>query len=709
MAHQNLEKKSILNLSVALLAVWGIVLLIAFLANRGDEVGSIGYFLQKLGGGRLFGSGFFENVAGVLVAAVIVAGWFGLGAFLVRAAGVGQIAGESRFSELAVKIALGSAGWSLIWFFLGLAGAYNFWSAVIAAAVGIGLAGMEIWRSRTGEGSASVSETSEGIDWILRGLIAIPLVLAFIASLAPPTAKDTLLYHFSVPKTFVLQGGNQFIEGNIASYLALGTEMHYVWAMLLGEPLGARATEAAAGAVGFAFFPLLLMVVFGWARLQGITRRLALMAVAMTATIPTAFHVAANAYIDLAISLYITLAIFAVTRWWSTLEKRWLFVLAAFLGAALSVKLTALFIFAAIALVITFRAREEKEADDSGRGVRVLASGFAALIIAGIIASPWYLRTWAETGSPVFPFYMNIWPGKAAGWDVERSNLFQAMNSNYGGEHKTPIDFIAAPWNVSVSAQPEQAAYFDGVLGAAFLFGLPVLFAAIWKSEMPTEVKIGSAIAAIMFLFWLFSSQQLRYLLPIVPVLAVAIVTGVQKVSERAANITRVFTIGAAAISAAGILTSAAWFAQKAPLRVVLGGETADEYLLRNIDYYPYYQYLNTQTPVDSAVWLIDMRRDSYHLQRPFFSDYLFEDWTFRQLLWEARSTSELRKKIAELGFSYVLIRHDFLLDFDKTPLLDMAKSKPENEAKLKMAREFILDKENGIRADQRFSLIKIF
>ena len=75
--------------------------------------------------------------------------------------------------------------------------------------------------------------------WI--GLIAVPVVLALIGALAPPTAKDTLLYHFAVPKAFVAQGSNAFVEGNIASDLVPGAEMHNVWAMLLGVASSAGA------------------------------------------------------------------------------------------------------------------------------------------------------------------------------------------------------------------------------------------------------------------------------------------------------------------------------------------------------------------------------------------------------------------------------------------------------------------------------------
>src|SRR5207237_7122902 len=123
-------------------------------------------------------------------------------------------------------------------------------------------------------------------------ITGVIVCLAFAASLAPPIAKDTLLYHFAVPKAFVEQGGSSFVEGNIASYLAMGTEMHYVWAMLLGGIGSSRAAEAAAGAVGFLFFPLLLMTVYGWGRELDITRTWPLPAAALVGPVPSAYRLA---------------------------------------------------------------------------------------------------------------------------------------------------------------------------------------------------------------------------------------------------------------------------------------------------------------------------------------------------------------------------------------------------------------------------------
>lgn len=691
-----------------LFAVWAAGLLISFLSYRGSDVGRLGKLFENLGGGPLGGSGVADSFAGAVIAFLIAASWFGVGNFAVSFIKTTRDEDHSHVLEFATKTTVGAAIWSLVWFFLGVVDAYSKPVGAVALVVGLIFAALSFRRVKEAKVESRVPERAAIFDKIVLALIAVPVVLALIAALAPPTAKDTLLYHFAVPKAFVAQGSNDFIEGNIASYLALGTEMHSVWAMLLGGFVGPRAGESAAGATIWMFFPLLLAAIFGWSREIGVSRRWSLIAVLMVAAVPSVYHVAASAYIDVTMALYITLAVYALSRWWRTLETGWLILIGVFLGAALSAKLTTVFVIGAFALIILLRVRKAKDSEPDGL-VRILVSGFAALVLAGLIASPWYLRTWQQTDSPVFPFYMSIWPGDAPGWDVERSNLFQAMNSQYGGVVKSPLDYLLAPWNLSVVAQPEQPVLFDGVLGVAFLIGLPLLIFALWKFDVPVEVRIGASVAAIVFLFWLFSSQQLRYLIPILPLIAIGIAAAVEKIAEKRTPLYMAAKYSISVAAVCGLLVSVAWFLQKAPLRVVLGGETRDQYLTRNLDYYPYYHALNTTTAPDAKVWLINMRRDTYNIDRPVLSDYLFEDWTLRRMVWESKSASELRAKAKEMGVTYVLTRHDFLFDYDRSTLVDDKKPRAENEAKLKIAKEFVLDKANTVTADEKFSLVKLF
>jgi hypothetical protein len=705
MAKEIADKRVTNSTAAIIFAIWAAVLVIAFLAYRDADVGQLPRLLGTLGGGPLFGGeGLRDSLTGAVVAGLLGISWFGLGDFVFRFIETDKSENHSHLLELAMRIAAGSAIWSLIWFFLGALGAYGRPSAAVAVTVGVVLAVLSIGRIKEAGRESRVPEPANAVDKVLLALAAVPVVLAFIASLAPPVAKDTLLYHFAVPKAFIAQGSSAFVEGNIASFLALGTEMHAVWAMLLGQFVSTRAGEAAAGATTFLFFPILLLAIFGWARELNVSRRGGLIAVLVTAAIPTAYYVASSGYIDLAMSLFVLLASYALCRWWQTLGRGWLILIGIFLGAALAAKLTALFVIAAFVLIVMLRARKEQDA-----AAKIVAGGAAAMVLAGVLASPWYLRTWKATGSPVFPFYMSLWKGDAAGWDVERSNLFQSMNSRYGRPEKNALDYIAAPVTTAIFAQPEKAEFFDGVIGVSFLIGLPVLIWGLWKFEMPVEVRIISGIAAISFLFWLFSSQQLRYLLPVLPLVAIANIVSAEIVGKSARSLRDWAGAGFALAAIAGILVSAAWFLQRSPVRVVLGGEDRDAYLARQIDYYPYYRTLNSETAADAKVWLINMRRDTYNLDRPYFSDYIFEDWTLREMVWGSRNVEELRAKTAAMGIQYILTRHDVLLDYSRSVLVDDKKPRPENEARLKIARDLLMDPTRTVRSDNRFSLVKVF
>lgn len=61
------------------------------------------------------------------------------------------------------------------------------------------------------------------------------------------------------------------------------------------------------------------------------------------------------------------------------------------------------------------------------------------------------------------------------------------------------------------------------------------------------------------------------------------------------------------------------------------------------------------------------------------------------------------------MGLRYILVRHDFLIDYEHSSLVDDKRERQENEAKLKIVRELLLDPAKVIMADDRFSLVKIY
>ena len=689
---------------------WWLSLAIAFLWNRGDDVGRLpsltGAFVASLAHGPLWGlAGLLASLAGAALAGLIGLAWYGLGDTIARRLPRHRdddAPHPRRIGEVADLTLMGAAAWSLIWFLLGAVYLYRVPVALLALLAGLALAAVSIARDRPSPRGIARAAGSAAL-----ALIVTTQALALIAALAPPTAKDTVLYHFALPKAYLAAGGGIEVPYNIAGYYPLGVELHAVWAMLLGTPMVARVGEAAAGATLFLFAPLLVMVVYGWARERGLDRGGAGVAALMVAWVPTAYDVAASAYVDLALAAYTALAVRAFGRWWTTLDARHLVWVTVGIGGALSIKLSAAFVILPVALLALLRTLNAASGrPSSGPSTAGLAGSVLCALGLGVtLAAPWYARNWIRTGSPFFPFYLGIWPAQAPGWDLERSQLYEALFSLYGNT-QSGLDYLLTPLRLAVAAQPDQPPFYDGVLGIAVVFALPLLAWALWTRRLDVELRLAVLVSACLFVFWLFSSQQLRYLLPALPGLAVAIAAaGLTLESGASGRILRGLLVAAAAL---GVPVTLAWFLTLDPARVVLGGEGRADFLRRRLDYYPYYEVVNRELPPTAKVWLINMRRDSYHLERPYFSDFIFEDYTLTRYVRAAAGVHEIRDRVRADGITHLLVRHDFLLDYRRSPIVDDRRPREENVAKLVLLSDFFSQGTRLIKGDQKFWLIEL-
>ncbi|HSF02619.1 MAG TPA: hypothetical protein VLA62_06395, partial [Solirubrobacterales bacterium] len=258
---------------------------------------------------------------------------------------------------------------------------------------------------------------------------------------------------------------------------------------------------------------------------------------------------------------------------------------------------------------------------------------------------------------------------------------------------------------LAVAAQPDQPQFYDGVLGPAVLFALPVLAWALWSRRLDVELRLAVLLSACLFVFWIFSSQQLRYLLPALPGLAVAIAAACARLEGTTGRAIRGLALAAAAL---GVPVTLAWFLTLDPARVVLGGEGREEYLRRRLDYYPYYEAANRELPPTAKVWLINMRRDSYHLERPYFSDFIFEDYTLTRYVRSASTVEDIRARVRADGITHLLVRHDLLFDYRRSPIVDERRPREDNVAKLELLAAFLSRDTRLLKGDHKFWLIEL-
>lgn len=138
---------------IAVAGTWWLFLAIAFLWNRGNDVGRlpglIASFFASFQHGPVWGlTGLLASLAGAALAGLIGLAWYGLGAAIARR--LPRLRDGSphgnRIAEIADLTLLGAAAWSLIWFLLGTVYLYRVPVAVAALLAGLALAAAALAR-----------------------------------------------------------------------------------------------------------------------------------------------------------------------------------------------------------------------------------------------------------------------------------------------------------------------------------------------------------------------------------------------------------------------------------------------------------------------------------------------------------------------------------------------------------------------------------
>src|SRR5688572_25365766 len=95
-------------------AVWMAVLVAAFLANRGADIGQLSTLVGRLADGALAGAGIIDSLSGIVIACLITAAWYGVGVAALRV--INPSAAAGGLVDIVLRIAIGAAIYSLLWF-----------------------------------------------------------------------------------------------------------------------------------------------------------------------------------------------------------------------------------------------------------------------------------------------------------------------------------------------------------------------------------------------------------------------------------------------------------------------------------------------------------------------------------------------------------------------------------------------------------------
>jgi hypothetical protein len=196
-------------------------------------------------------------------------------------------------------------------------------------------------------------------------------------------------------------------------------------------------------------------------------------------------------------------------------------------------------------------------------------------------------------------------------------------------------------------------AHFDGHVSSFWLVLGPVAALGAFRVKAARVYMLG---AAIYFGFWAVSSQQLRFLIAMLPPLAIAAACSIEFALQRTAAGVR--TVLRVVIVACGVIVLI-----PALVPTLTSGLSNARELWRQgpeepSAFVPWgYRYINAKTPPDSKVLLLNTNH-GFFLEREYIADSFFEASQMSTLLHQADSPATLRELLRGLGVSHIYVAH---------------------------------------------------
>ncbi len=409
----------------------------------------------------------------------------------------------------------------------------------------------------------AIWQKSGKFEKALAGGVFFVLFISFAKSLAPSLAFDSLVYHLTLPKLYLLDGRISYIPELIFWGMPQQLEMGMTFAMALG---GVEAAVLFSWALG----ALALIGLLGYLS-DRFSVTVAWVGLGCVLVGQTFVDSLSWAYVEWTVMLY-GFAVFVLLDAWSVDREGKLLWLAALLaGFAVGTKYTAGVLLVAVVPLI-FVAHGKK-------GTRnALKDLFAFGIITLLVISPWLLKNFMATGNPVYPL---LFP--AGEMNAFRLELYQGDPA--WGDWR---DLIFLPWRATIWGINGAVGYSAEI--GSLLLAFSVFAGLNWREqddEQKTALRTAFWITFVGFVLWAVAGRTSRLLIQsrlyfvFFPAWAMLAGVGFENFSKLRASGVRFGRVASALLLLSfgfGLYQSATSFVALSPLKVLFGVQTPSKY-----------------------------------------------------------------------------------------------------------------------------------
>lgn len=546
-------------------------------------------------------------------------------------------AGVDPYWRRLVELALGLGCWTTLTFLLASVRQLHTTSVGLAVAIVLGLAAGAAWRRRGS--SPAVSFPDLRALWP-GALFAIPLVPIAWLAMSPPVSWDASAYHLTLPKLFLAHGGFRPVEMNVYSHWPMGGELLFALAMLLRDHVLAKLVHFG---FGLATCVAIVALCRRWHRPES-----GILAVAFFLANPVVVFELRVANVDLAQTFFTTLALAMMLEATGSedgpLRRGELLLAGICCGLVAAIKVQGIVTAGLLALLLAPRILHRETRSDGFRALLLFSLPVAALWLPWLVKAAWF------TGNPVYPLLYETFGGPD--WSSALGEQFHAWQRSIG-MGREPLDYLLLPLRVILLGGWGYGT-FDGEIGAFWLLLVPL---AILCSRGNYLARRALLLSALFFGFWSLTSQQIRFLVPFLPLLSMAAGIGMVELLERLRSPReRRLALGMVQGMALALTVFYASHSMNAGWRALQRYQAETGNLLATA-VPPVDRFIGESLPPGAKLLFLNTNQ-GFFCPRDYLADSFFEASQIADWLAPAQDVAQLRRLLEERDITHVLLDH---------------------------------------------------
>jgi Dolichyl-phosphate-mannose-protein mannosyltransferase len=494
----------------------------------------------------------------------------------------------------------------------------------------------------------------------LAGILLVEVLLC----LTPPVSRDALIHHLAIPKLWIRHGG--FIETPWAdfSYFPMNVDLLYLVPLLFGNDR----------------VPAFIHLLFGWGTGYLVYRYLkhregvvwGMLGLLLFVSTPMVMRLSITAYVDLGMVFFTTASVLSYLRWrdGGYENAKWLLFSAVCMGLAAGTKYNALVSWLFLGAAVCFLY-----ARDTGKQLQAIWWGALFFLVALGVVSPWLVKNLILKGNPIYPLLDNLFvfihggrepAAFLATGDVppQGFNFFRNRTLLYGEE---AWQILLLPLRIFFEGRDHSPQHFDGVLSPLLALAIPLAFIGSQKGHRSFFLLfIGFVFTVSAFM----ADLRIRYILPTVPFMTILAVTGIRNGTEWLQSrgnhalmlAGRAVRFAVPLLIAANLVYLGNRLTDIRPLPYLLGGESRDDFVSRQVGSYPATAFINRNLPDDAVVYLLYLSGRGYYLDREYIHHAGQEAGIVKAMVRSSKDGATLAAFLRSLGGTHLLVREELLI-----------------------------------------------